>query len=129
MSDEKHTAKAALLKSGWRKERGGWVHSDWNDEFVTAAEKRATARTDSAVTDRRAAVEAVMDLLDLRDQYPDKTETVVMMSYGSTHEETIITSYGYEMLLRDLKLLRSVQQSDAALKRIRAAIRTAGKGA
>jgi len=108
----------ALKESGWEQPALGYdyVHADYRDEHVQAAEKRAE--------ETLKRIDELIDVLGLRDEYPDVTTQAVRPWIGIGYEpyyETI-TAFGRHKFLADIHAAHEASTGAEALARIKSAL-------
>ena len=114
--------KDALKESGWD-DLGGigqLNHADYRDEHIQAVKAKAADTLDR--------VDELIDVLGLRDEYPDETTQIYRPwdPYGNGAYYETQTTYGRTRFLADIHAAHQATASNDALKRIRSVL---GKGA
>jgi len=123
MADDQYTAQEALQMSGWRKIGRRYYHSASLDHFQGEERSRYRDKASRLESELATALEAMIDVLGVRDAYSDETTPDYVTSMLTPWSTPYITHYGRDQFLADLKQLRGAQNSDAAISRLRSAIR------
>jgi len=108
----------ALKESGWKQPMDGcdYMHSDYLDEHVQEAEKRARETLDR--------VDELIDILGLREEYADETTKIYRpwSPYGNMPYYETTTVRGVHRFLTDVHAAHEASTGAEALARIKSVL-------